>query len=103
MKAEYSAPLHEHGREEHIFDAEIQRIDFRIRDPEFGLHEATDVFGDIELIRKGHTVPGGDWKDLVLAVAVEGRPFDFGIVSLATKVEDSFPAIVSDSEFAACF
>jgi hypothetical protein len=59
------------------------------------------VFGDIELIRKRHTVPGGDWEDLVLVVAVEGRLFDFGIFSPATKVEHSFPTLVSDSELAA--
>jgi hypothetical protein len=65
------------------------------------LHKATDVFGDIELIREGHAVPGGDWEDLVLAVAVEGRLFDFRIFSPATEVEDSFPALVGDSELAA--
>jgi len=59
------------------------------------------VFRDIELIRKGHAVPEGDWEDLVLAVAVEGGPFDFGIFSLGTKVEDSFPTLVGDSELAA--
>jgi hypothetical protein len=78
----------------------IQRIDFRIRGSECGLHKATNVLGDIELIGKGHAVPGGDWEDLVLAVAVEGRPFDFGIFSPATEVEDSFRALVGDSELA---
>lgn len=59
------------------------------------------MFGDIELIHKGHAVPGGNWEDLVLAVAVEGHPFDFGIFSPATEVEDSLPALVGDSELAA--
>jgi hypothetical protein len=65
------------------------------------LHKATDAFRDIELIRKGHAVPGGDWEDLLFVVAVEGGPFDFGIFSPSTKVEDPFPTLVSDSELAA--
>jgi hypothetical protein len=88
-------------RGEHILDATIQRIDFRIRGLECGLHKATNVFGDVELICKGHAVPGGDWEDLVLAVTVAGRPFNFRTFSPAAKVEDLFPALVGDSELAA--
>ena len=67
------------------------------------LHKATDMFRDVELICKGHTVPRDDWENLVLAVTVEGRPFNFGTFSLspATKVEDLFPALVGDSELTA--
>jgi len=58
------------------------------------------VFSDIELIRKGDAVPGGDWEDLMLAVAVEGRPFDVGIFS-PTKIEDLFSALMGYSKLAA--
>lgn len=58
------------------------------------MRKASNVFGDIELICKGHTVPRGYWEDLVLAVAIEGRPFDFGIFRPITEVEYSLPALV---------
>lgn len=46
-------------------------------------------------------MPGGDFVDFVLAVAVEGCPLDAGAGVLG-PVEDDVGAVVADGEAAAC-